>query len=124
MSFLALNLLDSGVQLSMLCAAIGLIFAFFLIAIVLRAPAGNERMRQISGAVQEGAKAYLNRQVITISSIAAIIFILLFIFKDRPTAIGFVIGAFCSLSAGSIGMRIAVIADVRSTQAATPSSME
>src|SRR4029450_6590060 len=68
-----------------------------------------------------GAKAYLNRQVITISSIAVIIFILLFIFKDRPTAIGFVIGAFCSLSAGFIGMRIAVVANVRTTQAATDS---
>src|SRR5437879_5213487 len=118
MTFLALNLLDSGVQLSMLCAAIGLVFAFFLIAIVLRAPAGNERMRQISAAVQEGAKAYLNRQVVTISAIAVIIFILLFIFKDHPTAIGFIVGAFCSLSAGFIGMRIAVIANVRTTQAA------
>src|SRR5213082_2698274 len=121
MVFLALNLLDFGVQLSMLCAVIGLIFAFILIAIVARSPSGNERMREISGAVQEGAKAYLNRQVITISSIAVIIFILLFIFKDRPTAIGFVIGAFCSLSAGFIGMRIAVVANVRTTQAATES---
>ena len=119
MTFLALNLLDSGVQLSMLCAAVGLIFAFFLIAIVLRAPAGNERMRQISAAVQEGAKAYLNRQVVTISAIAVIIFILLFIFKDHLTAIGFIVGAFCSLSAGFIGMRVAVIANVRTTQAAS-----
>ena len=124
MIFLAFNVLQSGVQLSMVCAVIGLVFAFVLIAVVKRAPAGNERMRQISGAVQEGAKAYLNRQVITISSIAAIIFILLFIFKDRPTAIGFVIGAFCSLSAGYIGMRIAVIANVRTTQAATSSIMK
>ena len=119
MVFLALNLLDSGVQLSMFCASIGLIFAFFLIAIVLRAPAGNERMRQISAAVQEGAKAYLNRQVVTISAIAVIIFILLFIFKDHLTAVGFLVGAFCSLSAGFIGMRVAVIANVRTTQAAT-----
>src|SRR5436305_5675787 len=122
MTFLALNLLDSGVQLSMLCAAIGLIFAFFLIAIVLRAPAGNERMRQIAAAVQEGAKAYLNRQVITISAIAIIVFVLLFIFKDHPTAIGFLVGAFCSLSAGFIGMRVAVIANVRTTQAAATAS--
>jgi len=122
MALLSLTLLDSGVQLSMLCAVIGLIFAFVLIAIVARSPAGNERMRQISGAVQEGAKAYLNRQVVTISVIAVIIFILLFIFKDPPTAIGFVVGAFCSLSAGFIGMRIAVIANVRTTQAATSSS--
>src|SRR5947209_7762329 len=119
MAFLALNLLNSGLQLSMLCAVIGLIFAFVLIAIVARSPAGNERMRQISGAVQEGAKAYLNRQVVTISVIAVIIFILLFVFKDHPTAVGFVIGAFCSLSAGFIGMRVAVIANVRTTQAAT-----
>ena len=110
MLFLALNLLNSGVPLSMVCAAIGL---------VIRAPSGNERMRQIAAAVEEGAKAYLNRQVVTISVIAAIIFILLFFFKDHPTGIGFLIGAFCSLSAGFIGMRIAVIANVRTTQAAT-----
>src|SRR6187431_49743 len=121
MIFLALNILTSGVPLSMVCAVIGLAAAFFLIAAVVRSPAGNQRMRQIAGAIQEGAKAYLNRQVITISSIAVIIFILLFIFKDRPTAIGFVIGAFCSLSAGFIGMRIAVVANVRTTQAATES---
>jgi len=121
MAFFALNLVDSGVPLSMVCAVIGLIFALLLIAIVIRAPAGNERMRQIAGAVQEGAKAYLNRQVITISVIAIIIFILLFVFKDHPTAVGFIIGAFCSLSAGFIGMRVAVVANVRTTQAATKS---
>jgi K(+)-stimulated pyrophosphate-energized sodium pump len=76
-------------------------------------------MREISAAVQEGAKAYLNRQVKTISVIAVIIFILLFIFKDHATAIGFVIGAFCSLAAGFIGMRVAVLANVRTTQAAS-----
>src|SRR5438132_2927576 len=119
MLFLALNLLDSGVPLSMVCAAIGLVFAFLLIAIVRRASAGNERMREIAGAVQEGAKAYLNRQVVTISAIAVVIFLLLFFFRDHATAIGFVIGAFCSLSAGFIGMRIAVIANVRTTQAAS-----
>src|ERR1043166_1952689 len=119
--FLGFSLLDSGVHLSMFCAAIGLAFAFLLITAVIRKSAGNERMGQISAAVQEGAKAYLNRQVITISAIAVVIFILLFIFKDHPTAIGFVIGAFCSLSAGFIGMRIAVVANVRTTQAATQS---
>src|SRR5256884_1821716 len=119
MVFLALNLLDFGVQLSMLCAAIGLIFAFVLIAIVSRAPSGSERMREISAAVQEGAKAYLNRQVKTISVIAVVIFILLFIFKDHSTAIGFLIGAFCSLAAGFIGMRVAVLANVRTAQAAS-----
>src|SRR5947199_4282789 len=121
MIFLAFNILTSGVPLSMVCAVIGLAAAFYLIGVVVRSPSGNQRMQEIAGAVQEGAKAYLNRQVITISSIAVIIFILLLIFKDRPTAIGFVIGAFCSLSAGFIGMRIAVVANVRTTQAATES---
>ncbi|PYK07450.1 MAG: sodium-translocating pyrophosphatase [Verrucomicrobia bacterium] len=119
MNFLAINILNSGVQLSMVCAAIGLAFAFFLIAAVTRAPSGNERMREISAAVQEGAKAYLNRQVKTISVIAVVIFILLFVFKDHPTAIGFVVGAFCSLAAGFIGMRVAVLANVRTAQAAS-----
>src|SRR6267143_786847 len=121
MILVALSLLNSGVPLSMLCAVIGLAFAFFLIATVIRKSAGNERMRQISAAVQEGAKAYLNRQVLTISPIAVVIFLLLFFFRDHATAIGFVIGAFCSLSAGFIGMRIAVIANVRTTQAASQS---
>ncbi len=105
----------------MWCAVVGLAFAFFLITAVIRKSAGNERMRQISAAVQEGAKAYLNRQVVTISAIAVVIFILLFIFNDNETSIVFVVGAFCSLSAGFIGMRIAVIANVRTTQAASQS---
>src|SRR5205809_6605687 len=121
MIFLAFNILTSGVAFSMVCAVIGLVAAFFLVAAVVRSPSGNQRMQEIAGAIQEGAKAYLNRQVITISAIAVIIFILLFIFKDWPTAIGFVVGAFFSLSAGFIGMRIAVVANVRTTQAATES---
>jgi K(+)-stimulated pyrophosphate-energized sodium pump len=121
MTILAFNLLESGVQLSMLCAVVGLVFAFVLIAAIKRLSPGNERMREIAAAVQEGAKAYLNRQVVTISAIAVVIFVLLFFFKDHPTAIGFVVGAFCSLSAGFIGMRIAVLANVRTTQSATTS---
>jgi K(+)-stimulated pyrophosphate-energized sodium pump len=116
---LAFDILQSGVRLSLICAVIGLGIAFLLIMIILRSPAGNERMRQISGAIQEGAKAYLNRQVVTISVIAAIIFLLLFFFRGAPTAFGFLLGAFCSLAAGYIGMRIAVVANARVTQAAT-----
>jgi K(+)-stimulated pyrophosphate-energized sodium pump len=118
-SLLGLTILNSGLPLSMLCAVIGVAFAFFLILAVMRHSAGNARMREISAAVQEGAKAYLNRQVKTISVVAVIIFILLFVFKDHPTAIGFVIGAFCSLAAGFIGMRVAVLANVRTAQAAS-----
>jgi K(+)-stimulated pyrophosphate-energized sodium pump len=119
MTLFALTLLNAGVPLSMVCAVIGLAFAYLLIRAIMRHSAGNERMREISAAVQEGAKAYLNRQVKTISVIAVVIFILLFFFKDNSTAIGFVIGAFCSLAAGFIGMRVAVLANVRTTQAAS-----
>jgi K(+)-stimulated pyrophosphate-energized sodium pump len=121
MTFLALDILKSGVTISMVCAVLGLLFAVFLIKAVIRLSAGNDRMRQIASAIEEGAKAYLKRQVVTISAIAAVIFILLFIFRDKFTAIGFVIGAFCSLAAGYIGMRIAVLANTRTTQAASQS---
>jgi K(+)-stimulated pyrophosphate-energized sodium pump len=121
MTFLALDILKSGVTLSMVFAVLGLLCAFFLIKAVIRLSPGNDRMRQIAGAIEEGAKAYLKRQVVTISAIAAVIFVLLFIFRDKFTAIGFVIGAFCSLAAGYIGMRIAVLANTRTTQAASQS---
>src|ERR1700736_1658168 len=121
MMILALDLLKIGVPLSMACAVIGLVFALLLITRILKASPGNERMRQISAAVQEGAKAYLNRQVMTISAIAAVLFLLLYFFKDHPTAFGFLIGAFCSLAAGYIGMRIAVVTNSRVTQAAMSS---
>jgi K(+)-stimulated pyrophosphate-energized sodium pump len=121
MTFLALDLLKSGVPISMVFAVLGLIFAFLLIKAVIRLSPGNDRMRQIAGAVEEGAKAYLKRQVMTISAIAAVIFVLLFVFRDRFTAIGFLIGAFCSLAAGYIGMRIAVLANTRTAQAASQS---
>src|SRR5438477_4335037 len=121
MTFLALNLLKSGLPISMVCAAVGLFAAFLLIRFVTRLSPGNDRMRQIASAIQEGAKAYLNRQVVTISVIAVVIFILLFIFRDKATALGFLIGAACSLAAGFIGMRIAVLANVRTAQAATQS---
>src|SRR5256885_15189528 len=121
MTFLALDILKSGVAISMVCAALGLLFAFLLIKAVIRLSPGNDRMRQIAGAVEEGAKAYLKRQVVTISAIAAVIFILLFIFRDKFTAVGFLIGAFCSLAAGYIGMRIAVLANTRTAQAANQS---
>ncbi|MEY2510399.1 MAG: K(+)-stimulated pyrophosphate-energized sodium pump [Verrucomicrobiota bacterium] len=122
MTFLALDILKSGVPFSMICAVLGLLFAFFLIKAVIRLSPGNDRMRQIAGAIEEGAKAYLKRQVVTISAIAAVIFVLLFFFQgNKFTAIGFVIGAFCSLAAGYIGMRIAVLANTRTAHAASQS---
>ena len=70
--------------------------AVFLIKQVMALPTGNERMLQIAGAIQEGAKAYLNRQIVTIGAIAAVIFLLLWVFRDFSTAAGFVLGAICS----------------------------
>src|SRR2546428_14067955 len=109
MILFGLTILNSGVPLSMLCAVIGLVFAFFLILAIMRHSPGNERMREISAAVQEGAKAYLNRQVKTISVIAVVIFILLLIFKDHPTAVGFVIGGVCCLAGGFFGKRVGAL---------------
>src|SRR3954462_5640424 len=120
---LALSILESGVTLSMLCAVAGLVFAFFLIkAITSRSP-GNELMREIAAAVEDGAKAYLRRQVVTISAIAAVLFIVIFFSKGlgAVTAVGFLIGAACSLAAGFIGMRIAVLTNVCTAQAASSS---
>jgi len=117
-------LLTHGISLALICAVIGLLFAGGLIRNILAASPGNERMRQIAGAIEEGAKAYLRRQIITISGIAAVIFILLLVFKDHllhdgAASLGFLVGAVCSLAAGFIGMRIAVLANTRTAQAAT-----
>ena len=114
-------LLDSGLTLSLVCAVIGLGFAFYLIKSILASSAGNDRMKEIAAAIEQGAKAYLNRQVRSISVIAVVLVVLLAIFKDLPTAVGFLLGAVCSLAAGFIGMRIAVMANVRTAQGATVS---
>ena len=112
-------LLSQGIPFALLCALISLGSAVFLIRKVLRSPAGNDRMREIAGAIQEGAKAYLKRQILTIGAIAIVIFVLLAVLRDLSTAIGFLLGAICSLSAGYIGMRVAVVANVRTAQGAT-----
>ncbi|MDQ3621627.1 MAG: sodium/proton-translocating pyrophosphatase, partial [Verrucomicrobiota bacterium] len=121
MPLLAATFQNYGIMLASLCALVGLGFAFYLIKSVVSLPAGNERMKQIAAAIEEGAKAYLGRQVRSISAIAVVITVLLFIFKDAATALGFVLGAGCSLAAGFIGMRIAVMANVRTTQGAMTS---
>ncbi|MGC1480371.1 MAG: sodium-translocating pyrophosphatase [Chthoniobacterales bacterium] len=108
-----------GIPLAILCGLFGLVVAAFLIKSILAASPGTEKMQQIAKAVQEGAQAYLNRQITTISAIAAVIFIVLWILRDFSTSLGFLIGAVCSLAAGYVGMRIAVLANVRTAQAAT-----
>jgi len=108
-----------GFHIAIICGALGLGVALYLIKTILASPAGNERMKEIAGAIQEGAKAYLHRQIISISRIAAALFFVIGFAKDWPTAIGFLLGSVCSLAAGFIGMRIAVLANVRTAQGAT-----
>ena len=103
-------------------AIAGLIIALLLIRQILGLSAGNERMREIGGAVQEGAKAYLNKQMTAVTAIAVVIFSAVWWMRDGVTAAGFVVGAVCSLVAGYIGMFIAVRANVRTAQAASVGS--
>jgi K(+)-stimulated pyrophosphate-energized sodium pump len=115
-------LLGSGVWLALICALVGLGAAYFLVRLVISFPPGNERMLQIAAAVQEGAKAYLNRQLVSVGLIAAVIFVILIFARGAYTAVGFLLGAACSMAAGFIGMRIAVLSNSRTAQAATKST--
>ena len=126
MFLLANILIDKGVVLSLALAVVGLVVAILLIRMVVSQPAGSALMKKVAGAIQDGAKAYLRRQVVTISIISAGIAVLLFLLAESGKVhtampVGFLIGAACSLLAGYIGMRVAVMANVRTTQAATES---
>ena len=85
---------------------------------ILKQPAGSERMQQIAQAVQEGARAYMNRQYATISIVGVVLFLVLGIALDWYSAIGFAIGAIFSGLAGYIGMFVSVRANVRTAEAA------
>ena len=98
--------------------AAGIVFSLILAGMVKSAPAGNERMQEIAGAIQEGAIAYLNRQMKSMGITGIIIFTIIFATMGAKTAIGFALGAIASFLAGYIGMRVSVLANVRVAEAA------
>ena len=107
-----------GLLFALLCAVAALLYGGYSVKWILSKPDGNERMREIAQAIQEGASAYLNRQYVTIGIVGAVLFVLVAIFIGVGSAIGFAIGAIFSGLAGYIGMNISVRANVRTAEAA------
>ncbi len=108
-------------NLPLLCTlvgAVGVLYSIILAGIVKGAPAGNEKMQSIAGAIKEGAVAYLNRQMKSMGIAGVIIFGIIFATMGVKTAMGFLVGAVASFCAGYIGMRVSVLANVRTAEAA------
>src|SRR4026207_1339420 len=111
---------DHAVGFALACAAVAVLYGLYLTWGLLEQPAGNERMREIASAIQEGATAYLRKQYTTIAVVAIVPFLLLGFYNELGwgTAIGFLIGALFSAAAGVIGMNAAVRSNVRTAEAA------
>ncbi|MGZ5322156.1 MAG: sodium/proton-translocating pyrophosphatase, partial [Solirubrobacterales bacterium] len=111
-------LTDNGVIIALVCAGAAVLYGALVTRRLLALSPGNERMQEISAAVQEGAKAYLNRQYTIIAVVAVPLAILIVILQDVSTGIGFVIGGVLSGAAGFIGMNLSVRANARVAEAA------
>ena len=101
-----------------LVGLLGVLFAIILAVIVKGSSAGDEKMQKIANAIKEGAVAYLNRQMKSMGIAGIIIFLLIIFTLGGKTAVGFLVGAIASFLAGYIGMRVSVLANVRTAEAA------
>ncbi|HML77098.1 sodium-translocating pyrophosphatase [Geobacter sulfurreducens] len=107
-----------AVYFALACAAAAVVYGLASAQWILGLPQGNERMRQIAAAVQEGAGAYMKRQYTIIAVVGVVMFIALFATLGMKTAVGFAIGAIFSGLTGFIGMFVSVRANIRTTEAA------